>query len=218
VQNEWDIIARGFDKTRQRPWKECLDFVEDRNGNAIDIACGNGRHLIPLDRNVKAIGIDMSPEMVKIARENVRGVNRKNISFAVGNAVYLPFKPGTFDFALFMAGLHNIRSRSNRIRALKEVGRVLKNDGEALISVWSKWQDRWRKHFLKDLLMPWKKSGDIHVPWERDGKKVMRFYHLYGMMELKADVRKAGLKIVNAWSVKKASRKHADNHFIIVRK
>ncbi|MEA2054081.1 MAG: class I SAM-dependent methyltransferase [Candidatus Thermoplasmatota archaeon] len=219
MQNEWDIIARSFDSTRQKPWKECLDFIEGKGGTAIDIACGNGRHLIPLCSKAKhAMGMDFSPEMIKIARENVEKAGLRNVSLAVGDAISLPFKSDTFDFALFIAGLHNIRWKKNRIKALGEVNRVLKDDGEALISVWSKWQDRWRKHFLIQMFKPWKELGDILVPWKRDGKQVMRFYHLYSMRELKRDVKKAGLKIVKAWSVKKVSKKYADNYFVIVKK
>jgi len=215
--HEWNAIAKSFDATRKKPWKECLDFIEGRKGKAIDIACGNGRHLISMGNDVEAFGIDLSPEMIKIARENVKKAGKKAF-FAVGNASALPFKSNTFDFALFIAGLHNIGGREKRIIALKELRRVLKEDGEAMISVWSRWQDRWRDHFLKKLFaFKLKNFGDIYVPWRRD-VEVMRFYHLYSMHELKKDVKKAGLKIVKAWSVKKASKKHADNHFIIVKK
>ena len=46
----------------------------------------------------------------------------------------------------------------------------------------------------------------------------MRFYHLYSMGELKKDVDEAGFEIERAWSVRKVAKKHADNHFMIVRK
>jgi len=188
--------------------------MEGRNGIAIDIACGNGRHTIPMSSRARAVGIDFSAEMIKIARENSGG----NASFVVGDASALPFKSNTFDFALFIAALHNIRGRGRRVKALEEMGRILKDGGEGLVSVWSRWQDRWRIHFLKEALaLRIKNFGDISIPWKR-GVEAMRFYHLYSMRELKRDARKAGLEVVKAWSVRKTSRKYADNHFIIVRK
>jgi len=215
--HEWNAIAKSFDETRKKPWDECLSFVKGREGRAIDIACGNGRHLISMGEDVEVFGLDLSPEMVKIARKNAEKAGKK-VSFVVGNASALPFKSGVFDFAIFIAGLHNISGREKRIMALKELRRVLKEDGEAMISVWSRWQDRWRMHFLKKLLaLKIKNFGDVYVPWRR-GTEVMRFYHLYSMHELKEDAKKAGLKIKKAWSVKKASKKYADNHFIIVKK
>ena len=214
MRNEWDEIAGNFDTTRRRPWKECLEFMGGREGIAIDIACGNGRHTIPVSERAGAVGMDSSAEMVRIAMENAGG----RASFVVGDASAIPFKGNTFDFALFIAALHNIRGRGRRVRALEEMGRVLKDGGEGLVSVWSRWQDRWRTHFLKRALsLRIRNFGDIDIPWKR-GVEAMRFYHLYSMRELKRDARKAGLEVVKAWSVRKASRKHADNHFIIVRK
>ena len=214
MRNEWDDIAEDFDTTRRRPWKECLEFMEGREGVAIDIACGNGRHTIPMSKKSMAVGMDSSKEMVKIASRNTG----KRASFVVGDASAIPFKSDVFDFALFIAALHNIRGREMRVKALGEMGRVLRDGGEGMVSVWSRWQDRWRTHFLKEALtLRIKNFGDITVPWKR-GANAMRFYHLYSMRELKRDARKAGLEIVKAWSVKKASGKYADNHFIIVRK
>jgi tRNA (uracil-5-)-methyltransferase TRM9 len=214
VRNEVDDITENFDITRRRSWKECIEFMEGRGGTAIDIACGNGRHTIPMSGRAIAVGMDSSAEMVKIASRNAG----KKASFVVGDASAIPFKSSTFDFALFIAALHNIRGQGGRVKALEEMGRVLKDGGGGLVSVWSRWQDRWRTHFLRNALtLRIKNFGDIVIPWKMD-VEAMRFYHLYSMRELKKDAKKAGLEIVKSWSVKKTSKKHADNHFIIVRK
>ncbi len=211
---EWDIIARSFDATRKHAWGECLKFIEEVYGNVIDIGCGNARHLIHIvKKSEMAVGIDKSYRMLEICKEKI-----KDALLVCGDACHLPFKDNTFDFALFIATLHNIKGRENRIKALKELKRVLKKNGKALISVWAKWQDKWRKHFIKELFKFWKEHGDIYIPWRKDGLNVMRFYHLYSKREFKRDIEKAGLKIDRIWSVKKVSKKYADNHFAIVRK
>ena len=149
MQNEWDLIAKSFDETRRHPWRECVDFIKGKEGITADIACGNGRHLIPIAHNVgQVIGIDASPEMIKIAMKNVENAGLKNVSLVVGDASALPLKSNIFDYAIFVAGLHNIKGREKRIQALRETHRILKKDGEALISVWTRWQDKWRKHFI----------------------------------------------------------------------
>ena len=209
---EWDKIARDFDETRRYAWKECIDFIKERDGFGIDIGCGNGRHLAIMAERGRAAGIDISFEMLKIARRKAR-----NALLVQADAINMPFRENTFDYALFIASLHNIKGRENRIRALKEMKRVMKEGGEGIISVWAKWQDRWRRHFAIQALYKWRELGDIYIPWKR-GVKVERFYHLYSMRELKKDIRKAGFEIIRAWSVKKVSKKHADNHFVIVRK
>lgn len=214
---EWDEIAESFDSTRKYAWEECIDFIEKINGIAIDIGCGNGRHLIYMANKTRiAIGIDASIKMIEICKKKI---NAKNILLICGNACNLPFKDKKIDFALFIATLHNIRGKENRIKALKELKRVLKPNGKALISVWAKWQDRWRWYFVKEFLKFWRsyEHGDIYIPWRKDGLNVNRFYHLYSKREFKNDILKAGLKIEKLWSVKKVSKKHADNHFAIVR-
>ncbi|HHO57100.1 MAG TPA: class I SAM-dependent methyltransferase [Thermoplasmatales archaeon] len=210
---EWDKIAKDFDATRRFPWEECKTFLNRIQGKCIDIGCGNGRHLIPAaEKCDMVVGLDISIKMLEMAHRNMEKSGIENVMLVMGDARHLPFPDNFFDGILFIASLHNIKGKKERKRALEEVRRVLKPGGRALISVWAKWQDRWRKYFL---LHPLK--GDIHVPWRR-GAKAIRFYHLYSMREFKGDIRKAGLKIERAWSVKKASKKYPDNHFAVVRK
>ncbi len=211
--DEWDAIAEYFNDTRKKAWKECEDFIKSQHGDGIDIGCGNGRHLRLMMERGMAVGIDSSFKMLQIARKNA-----SDAILIQSDARYLPFRDETFDYAIFIASLHNIEGSEERIRALKEMKRVMKSKAHGMISVWARWQDRWRMHFLKEFFIRKENEfGDIYIPWRR-GVDVNRFYHLYSMAELKKDVRKAGFEIIKAWSVKKVARKHADNHFIVVRK
>ncbi|HDS59591.1 MAG TPA: class I SAM-dependent methyltransferase, partial [Thermoplasmatales archaeon] len=47
MDSEWEVIARQFDRTRQRPWPEVLEFIDKGGERGLAVACGNGRHLIP---------------------------------------------------------------------------------------------------------------------------------------------------------------------------
>lgn len=210
METEWEKIAKSFDSTRRRAWKECIDFINNMEGVGIDVGCGNGRHLVLMEKNGPAFGVDISFNMLKIAKTKTT-----NAILVQSNALALPFKENQFDYALFIASLHNIKERKNRIKALKELMRILKPNGKAMISVWSKWQDRWRIYFLKKAFFQWRELGDIYVPWKKD-VHAKRFYHLYSMHELVRDAKKAGFKIIKAWSVKKVSKKYPDNHFVIV--
>lgn len=217
VANEWNDIAESFDETRRHPWQEILDFVATCSGTGIAIGCGNGRHLAPLAHTCStAIGLDSAPAMAAVARQNVHEEGLDNVAVAVADATSLPVASSVLDCALFIAALHNIDGHGRRVAALRELRRVLKPDGQALISAWSKWQDRFRWHSLRQLLTPWKTAGDVMVPWKKDGMHVQRFYHLYGRRELRRDIRQAGFHIARIWSVKKASGRHPDNHFAVV--
>ena len=216
VASEWDLIARSYSQTRQRPWKEVVNFIADQNGRGLVIACGNGRHLLPLaQRCSDVVGLDASVEMALISSERIVETGVINAAILVGTATALPLRTDTFDCVLFIAGLHNIKGRQHRIQALQELNRVLSHSGKALISVWSHWQDRFRWTMVRQLLTPWKTRGDILVPWKRDGPSIMRFYHLYTKGELLRDIKTAGLRVVKICSVTKNSQRHPDNHFVI---
>jgi ubiquinone/menaquinone biosynthesis C-methylase UbiE len=219
VETEWDTIARSFNQTRHQPWQEVLDFLDGRGGNGVVIACGNGRHLLPMARQCdEVLGIDRSVEMARITSERIAAEKLANASVLVGTATRLPLQAGIGDCILFIAGLHNIAGRSRRIRALTEVNRVLSYRGTALISVWARWQDRFLWPMVRQALVPWKNRGDIQVPWNRDGSAVMRFYHLYTLGELLDDLQTAGLRVVRVWSTTKASQHRFDNHFVELKK
>jgi len=217
VGSEWDNIARSYNQTRQRPWEEVVDFMAEQTGHGLVIACGNGRHLLPLAQHCNdVVGLDASAEMARITSERIAAMGVINAAILVGTATALPFRPDTFDCVLFIAGLHNIKGRRHRIQALQELNRVLNHSGKALISVWALWQDRFRWTMARQLFTPWKTRGDILVPWKRNGSPIMRFYHLYTKGKLLKDLKTAGLRVVRIWSVAKTSRRHPDNHFVMV--
>lgn len=223
VENKqvWDAIAESFDETRRKPWEQCIQFINKLPEESVvaDIGCGNGRHLIHCaNRCFNVIGVDISLNLLKITREKTRG--KRNVELVHADALFLPFKNNCIDHLLFIATLHNIRGRKNRINALLEVKRVLKTNGTALISVWSRWQDRFIGYFLKKIVLPkqGEEFGDITIMWRKNDLKVPRFYHLYSKHEFVADIKKAGFLIQKVDSVKIASKKLKDNYFALVEK
>ncbi|HEC81127.1 MAG TPA: class I SAM-dependent methyltransferase, partial [Thermoplasmatales archaeon] len=217
----WDAIAESFDETRKKPWKECIDFIKKLPGESTvaDIGCGNGRHLIYCaEQCSKAIGVDISINLLKIAKEKTQ--DKKNVELVHADAVSLPFKNNSVDHVLFIATLHNIKDRENRVKSLLEIKRVLKPNGKALVSVWSRWQEKFLPYFLKKLVSPKKHEefGDIEIMWKKNGLNIPRFYHLYSKREFKSDLEKAGLLLKEIHSTKIASKKLKDNHFAVVEK
>ena len=222
-EETWDAIAESFDVTRRKPWKKCIDFIDEikKPGMAADIACGNGRHLLPLARRCKhVIGLDVSRELLKIVKKKIKEEKIKNITLLHSDAVNLPLKNNSLDAVMFIAALHNIPGRTNRVQALKEVKRVLKNNGEAIISVWCLWQDRFKEVFLKKLQQqPLNDNfGNIELHWKQHKLNIPRFYHLYTKKEFMKDLEKSGLDIKKLDEVKIASDKNPDNYFAVVKK
>lgn len=222
-EKTWDTIAESFDSTRRKPWGECMDFIESlpKSNIVADIGSGNGRHLIPCARHCKnVVAFDISSRLLRITEKNLKSNNLKNAVLLHSNIVNLPVKDNTFDALIFIATLHNIQGRNNRVDSLKEINRILKKDGKAIISVWLRWQDNYRKYFIKKWFSKKKNEefGDIIINWRQHGLDEPRFYHLYNRREFIHDLRSAGLKLIELRGVKYNSKKYFDNYFAIVKK
>ena len=109
---------------------------EIREGeNVLDIGCGGGVDTMiavtmtgPTGR---AVGIDISSEMVERARQNVSLTDLKNVSFQESSAEDLPFPDKSFDVVI-SSGVFNLVP--DKTRALREVFRVLKPSGRLMMA------------------------------------------------------------------------------------
>ncbi len=114
-----------------------LELASLEPGEAvIDVAAGTGLVTFDAVRAVgesgHVVGTDLSQEMVDAARAQaaVRGVRAE---FARQDAEHLDFPDGTFDVALCSLGLMYVPDTQ---QALRELYRVLRPGGRAVVSVW----------------------------------------------------------------------------------
>jgi len=101
-------------------------------GSAVlEVAPGPGYLLIELAKlgRYRAAGLDISRTFVAIARENARDAGA-DIEFLLGNASAMPFCADTFDFIICRAAFMDF---SEPVKALREMRRVLKPGGTALV-------------------------------------------------------------------------------------
>ena len=221
-EDTWNAIAKSFDTTRRKPWEDCIDFINNlpETSYVADIGCGNGRHLIPCaNRCKKVLGLDVSKELLRIVQKKLYENKLGNVDLIHSDAVNIPLKNNIVDAGLYIATLHNISERYRRIKSLKEINRILKPDGTAVISVWSRWQDKFRQLFIKKFTTGFGKNefGDINIYWRQHGLNIPRFYHLYSKREFQKDLTQAGLEILELKGVKIHSKKHSDNYFATVK-
>jgi SAM-dependent methyltransferase len=94
----------------------------------LDAGCGAGRTAVWLvDQGAEVVGVDLSPELLQIARERVPGA-----SFAVADlARRLPFEDGSFDVVVASLVMHYLR---DWVPTLRELRRVLRADGVVVLS------------------------------------------------------------------------------------
>jgi ubiquinone/menaquinone biosynthesis C-methylase UbiE len=97
----------------------------------LEVAPGPGFLSIELARtgNFEVTGLDISKTFVEIARANAAREGVK-VDFQRGNASAMPFEHGTFDRVICRAAFKNF---AEPVEALREMRRVLKPGGKALI-------------------------------------------------------------------------------------
>jgi SAM-dependent methyltransferase len=181
LRETFDAIADSFDETRNEPWVDVAEFVEGRSGTvALDIGCGNGRHLPLLrERFGVAVGLDFSEEMLALADPPV----------VRGDISALPFRDSCADLVLCVAALHHLPTRSGRLSALDGISRVLRDDAEALVSVWAIEHPKFDG--VRDEIRA--AGGDYHVPWRRGDEVRDRYYHIHDRASFEALVEDSAL-------------------------
>jgi SAM-dependent methyltransferase len=115
--------------------EQVLDGLEvSRTWHALEIGCGIGRLLRPLSTRVeRAVGVDVSEEMVRRGREYC--ADRPNVVLHRTEGA-LPFLPdGTFDFVFSHIVFQHLPRKSYAERYLREAHRVLKPGGILRVQV-----------------------------------------------------------------------------------
>lgn len=192
----WNIVGEDWHKFRQHPVNEARDFLINKKGFVLDLACGSGRNFI--DIKGKITGADFSERMLGFARKNMKAKSL-DIDLVNADAVRLPFKENSFDAVLFCSALQSIKWNIRK-DALKEIKRVAKNRADIFISVWNRDQPRFA-NVKKESFIPWKSKGKVY----------QRYYYLYSKDELESLLKKY-LSNVNVFgSAEKAFRKYPKN-------
>lgn len=191
MQNQekiWDNLSEQWNNFRNKS-EPIVEYFLDRYtknaGKIVDLGCGNCRNLIPF-KNFICYGVDFSKEMLNKAKI-ISEEYGLDIILHKANLDNLSFKDKSFDYALMLASLHHLETEESRIKALKELYRILENDGIALITVWNKWQ-------LKFLF----RKKDTLIPWKINDKIYYRYYHLFNYFELKNLLKSVNFKILES--------------------
>ncbi|CAF3596110.1 unnamed protein product [Didymodactylos carnosus] len=134
VHKIYDEIADNFSHTRHSPWPSVVEFLQKFPiGNMVlDIGCGNGKYMNSRN-DLFMIGCDRSIGLLQICRQ-------RNFQVFLSDCMNIPVPTNFFDGVICIAVLHHISTPERRLIALKEIIRLLRPGGEALITVWAKEQ------------------------------------------------------------------------------
>ncbi len=212
ILRTYEEVAEGVDERRQTPWTDVFDFEKtlDRRRRILEVGCGTGRNAVHFaSMGHRVMAMDMSPGMLGLAvkRIQARGLS-SSVHFFQGDASSLPLKEGTVSACVYVAALHHLPSRQERVDSLREIARCLRHGGSALVSVWAFEQKRFQEDLEAHQGMK-KGFGDVMVPVQtREGKVIRRFYHLFVAGELEELVKESGLAIERHF-------KSHDNYFVV---
>ena len=87
-----------------------LKYVPESCENALEMGCGTGAFARELGKRCKrVVAIDMSEEMIRVARR--RSVGIENVEFELADAMRWEFPKAHFDFICSIATLHHLQQR-----------------------------------------------------------------------------------------------------------
>ena len=100
----------------------------------LDVCCGTGNQVCHYARrDIITTGIDLNPNMIKLAEKNKKKLGLNNVSFQIADAANLPFQDNLFDYASIFLAIHT-NGRTARDKIISEMKRVVKKEG-ALIFI-----------------------------------------------------------------------------------
>ncbi|MCK4554636.1 class I SAM-dependent methyltransferase [Candidatus Parcubacteria bacterium] len=177
----------------------------------LDIGCGTGRTTIPLFKlGYKVIGIDITPAMIKNAKK-IATAKGFDIKYEVEDATQLQYDDNSFDNAIFSNnGWTQISGTENRIKALKEIYRILKSGGYYIFTAHTRkikglaifWAKQWIKFYILKPLgfkIDEINFGDRFFKRESGGIRFnqKQYIHIPSIKEVKKQISEAGFDLAH---------------------
>jgi demethylmenaquinone methyltransferase / 2-methoxy-6-polyprenyl-1,4-benzoquinol methylase len=138
IAPRYDFLNHFLSVSIDRYWRKVAasrvrDLVGASPALCLDACCGTGDLAIALDRylTTKVVAADFCHPMLERAAEKAAG----RIAVIEGDALQLPFSDSSFDVVTIAFGLRNLEDQN---AGLREIRRVLRPDGAAVILEFSK--------------------------------------------------------------------------------
>lgn len=242
--HNYNQIAKDYHSKRRKPWRPLEFFMTylerkkyDFGGIGLDLGCANGRNFKILGTSPKKlVGVDISLEFLKIANNDLKNSSHYSktdsnlIQLLLADIRYLPIRKESIQNIFSIATIHHIKNKADRKDLISQIKCILKKDGNLIVTVWRKWQNKYRSYFLLDgfkrrfmkkyrelqKIDGLKEYGDKIVPWtlSKERKTYHRFYHFFSKREIKKLLKNFELKEFKIMG----GASDNDNFFIFVQK
>jgi ubiquinone/menaquinone biosynthesis C-methylase UbiE len=189
-RNAWDARAKSYDKNVMETFEKAYQLTSTAilevikpDSKVLEIGCGTGIVTLSIAPHLKEItGVDISPNMVAIAREKAEKIKIENVDFRVEDAYKLAFENSDFDVVLLPNLLHVVADPE---AVLQEAHRLLKPEG-VLVTV------------TDCLGGPAPLKVHIRILYPRLLKLLgkIKYFHFYKKSDLQKLLRDKGFKII----------------------
>lgn len=127
IAPRYDLITRMLSCGQDARWKRRVAGIARTEGGprVLDLACGTGDVALSLAASHDVVGLDLTPEMLALARARAR-TSGLPVSWIAGDMTHLPFAGASFDVVTTSYGLRNVPALD---AALREIARVLRPNG-----------------------------------------------------------------------------------------
>lgn len=129
-----------FNRKETNPRYGILDYIPDKKLKILEVCIGTAENSIIIAEkkpNTEIIGVDLSKEMLALAKKKIEKKEITNIRTAVMDATNMNFENNYFDIVLISLVLHEV-DNNIRHKIMKEARRVLKSRGKIIIVEWQK--------------------------------------------------------------------------------
>jgi ubiquinone/menaquinone biosynthesis C-methylase UbiE/DNA-binding transcriptional ArsR family regulator len=129
VAGDWERIRKSY--FDDRVTSLAIEKLLPRNLILADIGCGTGSLTVELARFAqKVIGVDLSQEMLRRARNVAREKQLRNVEFRRGDALKLPLEARSVDAAFCVMVLHFLFDPQ---QAVAELCRITRGGGSVIV-------------------------------------------------------------------------------------
>lgn len=148
ISKAYDLLDKAyFSEKGENPREVIQELIPNASINILDMCCGTLANTFSIAKSstlIKITGVDISKEMLNVAKQKCQDANLQNVCLRCEDATNIKIDNETFDYVIIGLVLHEC-SPKLRQEIINEAFRVLKKDGKLIVLEWEKQKSMIRK-------------------------------------------------------------------------